>query len=904
MSTHNLDKLFKPQRIAVIGASPRPGSVGATVLDNLLNSGSDAVVYPINPKHEAIHGIHAWPTIRDVPKTPDLAIICIPAASVPQVICECGEAGVRGIIILSAGFREVGENGRELERQTAEVARAFPGMRIIGPNCLGVIVPGARLNASFAGQLPLPGHVAFISQSGALCTAILDWADQKGLGFSYFVSIGNMLDVDLGDLIDYFGQQPEVRSIILYAESVTNARKFMSAARAFARVKPIVAYKSGRFAESAKAAASHTGALAGEDSVFDAAFARAGIERCYEIDDVFDCAELLAWQRPPAGPRLAIVTNAGGPGVMAADALLAREGVLTKLSPSSLEALDRILPPFWSHGNPVDVLGDASPERYYSATEIALKDPNVDGLLVILTPQAMTDATASADAIGKLAANATRPILAAWMGGRAVQAGIERLNRSGIPTYENPAKAVRAFMHLVSYGQNREILYEMPREIPVRFPLDRQAIHQRFSESLGQAESLVSEPVCKGLLAAYGIPTTKTIVARSAEEAITAAREIGFPVALKIVSPDVSHKTDVGGVRLHVDNDELVRSAFEQIKAAVLHAVPRARIDGIAVQEMISEPEGQELILGAKKDATFGAVLLLGRGGVTAELLQDRVLELPPLNERLARRMLTKLRTWPLLQGYRGRAGVDLDRLVEMLMRFSYLIADFPQIQEFDINPLLVSPRRIVALDARAVRDRAYSSQTAKAFDHLAIRPYPEGFNREITLKNGLPVLLRPIRPEDETLWHALLADCSFETLHSRFGYAFKGATHETASRFCFIDYDREMAIVAEIEEPHGKKIIGVGRLVAIPGDEIAEYAVLVADPWQGQGLGLALTGYCLEIAKAWGLEKVFATTERVNSRMLATFRRLAFDLVDDREESVVRATKSIASAGTDCVPA
>ncbi len=900
MSTHNLEKLFKPQRIAVIGASPRPGSVGATVLHNLLNSGSDAVVYPVNPKHEAIHGIHAWPTIRDVPKTPDLAIICIPAASVPQAVRECGEAGVLGILILSAGFREVGEGGRDLERRTTEEARKFPGLRIIGPNCLGVIVPGVRLNASFAGQLPLPGHVAFISQSGALCTAILDWADQKGLGFSYFVSIGNMLDVDLGDLIDYFGQQPEVRSIILYAESVTNARKFMSAARAFARVKPIVAYKSGRFAESAKAAASHTGALAGEDSVVDAAFKRAGIERCYEIDDVFDCAELLAWQRLPAGPRLAIVTNAGGPGVMAADALLAREGVLSTLSPPTLEALSRILPPFWSHGNPVDVLGDASAERYAGATEIVLKDANVDGVLVILTPQAMTDATAAADAVAKLAAGATRPILAAWMGGRSVQPGIERLNQSGIPTYENPAKAVRAFMHLVSYGRNREILYEMPREIPVRFPLDRQAIQERFAESLSRAESLVSEPVCKGLLTAYGIPTTKTIVARSAEEAAVAAREIGFPVVLKIVSPDVSHKTDVGGVRLHLDSEEAVRDAFEQIRASVTGAVQNARIDGIAVQEMIAEPNGQELILGAKKDPTFGAILLFGRGGVTAEILKDRVLELPPLNERLARRMLSKLRTWPLLQGYRGRPGVDLDQLLEVLMRFSYLVADLPQIREFDINPLVASPRRIVALDARAIRDPDDSLREAKPFEHLAIRPYPERFNREVTLKNGLPVLLRPIRPEDETLWHALLADCSFETIHSRFGYAFKGTNHQMASRFCFIDYDREMAIVAEIEGNEGRKIIGVGRMVADPGHEIAEYAVLVADAWQGQGLGLTLTGYCLEIAKAWGLQKVFATTESINSRMLATFRRFAFELADDRQENVVRATKWIIPHGAE----
>jgi acetyltransferase len=899
MSTHNLDKIFKPQRIAVVGATPRPKSVGATVLDNLLNSGSEAVVYPINPKHEAIHGIHTWQHIRDVPKTPDLAIICIPAASVPQAVKECGEAGVGGIIILSAGFREVGTKGRELEEQTAAEARKFPGLRIIGPNCLGVIVPGLRLNASFAGTMPLSGHVAFISQSGALCTAILDWADQKGLGFSYFVSIGNMLDVDLGDLIDYFGRQPEVRSIILYAESVTSARKFMSAARAFARIKPVVAYKSGRFAESAKAAASHTGAMAGEDAVFDAAFERAGIERCYEIDDMFDCAELLARQRPPSGPRIAIVTNAGGPGVMAADALLARDGVLATLSPPTIEALNRALPAYWSHGNPVDVLGDADAQRYTVATELVMADANVDGVLVVLTPQAMTDSRATAEAIAKLAPIASQPMLAAWMGGTTVQPGVDLLNKAGIPTYENPAKAVRAFLHLVSYARNREILYEMPREIPVRFPIDRNEIQERFAAEFRNGEALISEPVCKAQLAAYGISATTRLVAKTVDEAVKGANEIGFPVVMKIVSPDISHKTDVGGVRLNLRAESEVRDAFEQIIESAVHGVPSARIDGVSIQEMIDEPDSHELILGAKKDATFGAVLLFGMGGITAELLKDRVLELPPLNERLAHRMLTKLRCWPLLKGYRGRPGVDIDRLIEVLIRFSYLIADSPQIKEFDINPLIASPKRIVAVDARAVLDANFRPESARPFEHLAIRPYPEGFMRLIMLPSGLQVQLRPVRPEDEKLWHALIASCSFESIHARFGYSFRGTTHEMGSRFCFVDYDREIPIVAEIADGTSRTLIGVGRLVAEPNHEIAEYAVLVRDDYQHQGLGLVLTEYCLEVAQNWGIKRVVATTEATNFRMLATFRHLNCELVDDAEEKVIRATKSFEPTGT-----
>jgi len=894
MSTHNLDRIFNPQRIAVIGATSRPGSVGATTFHNLIGCGFKGVVYPINPKHESVQGVQAWPSIRDVPKTPDLAVICIPAATVPQCVRECGAAGVRGIVILSAGFREVGEQGRELERQTSEEASKFARLRIIGPNCLGIIAPGLRLNATFARQLPRPGHVAFISHSGALCTAILDWAEEKKLGFSYFVSIGNMLDVDLGDLIDYFGQQPEVRSIILYAESVTNARKFMSAARAFARIKPIVAYKSGRFAESAKAAASHTGAMAGEDAIFDTAFQRAGIERCFEIDDMFDCAELLAWQRPPAGPRLAIVTNAGGPGVMAADALLARDGVLASLSGTSLDKLNTVLPPYWSHGNPVDVLGDAGADRYQAATEVVLKDENVDGVLVILTPQAMTDATGSAEAVGKLAAGSSRPIIASWMGGPTVEPGVERLNKCGIPTYQNPGQAMRAFMHLVSYSRNRDMLYEMPREVPIRFALDQKGLQTQLAAALGEPGSLISEAGCKSLLAAYGIPTTKTLVARSPHEAVRAAREIGLPVVMKIQSPDISHKTDVGGVELDLRSDEAVRAAYGRITTSALAKVPHAKIEGVTVQEMIAEPAGQELILGAKKDPTFGAVLLVGMGGIAAEVMKDRVLELPPLNERLARRMLERLRSWPLLRGYRGRPGVDVEQLIEVLIRFSYLIADSPELKEFDINPLLASPRRVVALDARAVRDERSLTQPPRPYEHLVIRPYPDGFVRSVSLKNGLRILLRPIRPEDEPLWHSLIAICSFETVRARFRYAFKQTTHDMASRFCFIDYDREMAIVAEIEEDGHRHLAGVARLVADPGHETAEFAVLVGDPWQGQGLGLCLTEYCLEIAKTWGLKTVFATTERDNNRMIATFQHFGFELRDDAEEEVVCATKSI----------
>jgi acetyltransferase len=893
VSIRNLDKIFKPQRIAVIGASNNPGSVGYTVLRNLIGAGFDGVVYPVNPRRESIQGIQAYPSVMGLPKAPDLAVICTPAPSVPGLVRECGEAGVHGIIIVSAGFKEAGAEGRVLEEQVRDEARKFDGMRIIGPNCLGVIVPGIRMNASFAAAMPEDGHVAFVSQSGALCTSVLDWALEEGIGFSHFVSIGNMVDVDFGDLIDYFGEDERTRSIILYVESVSDAREFMSAARAFARTKPIVVYKAGRFAESARAASSHTGALAGEDAVYDAAFQRAGMVRVYEIGDIFDSAELLARVRPPLGPRLAIVTNAGGPGVMATDALIARHGQLTELSPDTLEKLKSVLPPFWSHGNPVDVLGDASPERYVQALEAVLADPGVDAALVILTPQAMTDPTATARAVGELARRAPKPILAAWMGGVMVREGVHILNQAGVPTYPNPDQAVQAFMHLVDYGRNLELLYETPRDIPVRFTLDRGEIRKRFKPVLAKAD-ILSEPDSKALLSAYGIPVTVPQAARSADEAVAAARKVGYPVVLKVLSPDITHKTDVGGVVLGLRTDDGVRQAFEQIMKTVHERRPDARVNGVTVQRMVQAERGLEMILGAKVDPAFGAVIMVGMGGVAAEVFRDTALGLPPLNERLARRMLESLRSWPLLRGYRGRPGADLDRLIETIMRFSYLIADYPEIKELDINPLIVAPDELVAVDARVVVDRELLDKPLRPYSHLAIHPYPEGYTRTVTLKDGTRVTLRPIKPEDEPLWHEMLAISSRESIRFRFRYIFKETTHQMAISYCFIDYDREMAIVAELDEDGRRKLAGVGRLVADPDHVAAEYAVFVADPWQNKGLGGLLTDYCLDIAKGWGIKRVTAETTPNNVRMIAIFQHRGFKIERRAEEGVVLADKAL----------
>jgi acetyltransferase len=892
MAVRNLDRIFRPRSVAVVGASPRAGTVSNAVLRNLNGGGFPGSIYPINPRHQTIEGLACYAGVDNTPDVPDLAVICTPAPTVPAIVNQCGARGIRGLIVVSAGFRETGRDGAALEEAVRAEALRYPGMRIIGPNCLGVLAPHAGLNASFAADMPHKGHVAFISQSGALCTSVLDWAMQEEIGFSYFVSLGNMLDVAVDDLIDYCALDPRTSAIVLYVESLTNARQFLSAARAFTREKPIIAYKAGRFAESAKAAASHTGAMAGVDAVYEAAFARAGIVRVLESNDLFDCAELLARQKLPRGPRLAIVTNAGGPGVMATDALLTRRGVLAQLSEQTLQKLDGELPAAWSRGNPVDVLGDATSERFARGVEIVLADDGVDGVLAILSPQAMTDPTGAARSLIEVAQRARKPVLTSWMGGRRMRDAVAAFNAAGIPTYESPEKAVGAFMYLVTYSRNRQVLYETPREVPVEFPLNRERLRGVWDAVRSEERDLLTESESKTILKAYEVPVVETRVARSADEAARLAQGFGYPVALKVFSPQITHKTDVGGVELNLVDEHQVRAAYEGIVCRARERRPDATVEGVTVQRMVSAPGGVELIIGAKRDPVFGMVLLVGAGGTAAELFQDRALELPPLNERLARRALESLRSWPLLRGYRGRPAVNIDRLIEVLIRFSYLVADSPALLELDVNPLLVTPDQVIALDARVVVDRAALMQEGRPYSHLSIRPYPEEYTRHATLKDGTPVLLRAIRPEDEPMWHALLASCSPESLRLRFRHMFKATTHEMATRFCFIDYDRELAIVVERQEDGERRLLGVGRLIADADHREAEYAVLVGDPWQDMGLGSMLTDYCLEICRGWKIERVVAETAPDNPRMITIFERRGFDVRYDTPAGVVRVRK------------
>ncbi len=893
MSIKTLQKIFRPQRIAVIGVSNDPNSVGGIVLKNIVSGGFNGVVYPVNPKHEAVMGIQCYKDVKSLPKVPDLAVICTNSKSVPGLIRECGEVGIRGIIIISAGFKEIGPEGKKLEEEVKSVVAGFEDMRVIGPNCLGIIVPGHNMNVSFASGMPKKGHVAFISQSGALCTSALDWAYEENIGFSYFVSIGNTMDIGFGDLIDFFGQDPNTRSIVLYIEAVSKARQFMTAARAFARKKPIIVYKAGRFPESAAAAASHTGAMAAEDAIYDAVFERAGIGRVYDIGDIFNFTELMAQRNIPKGAKLAIVTNAGGPGVMATDALIAMDGKLTTLSDDTMKKLNDYLPPFWSHGNPVDVLGDAPPERFAKATQFVLEDPNVDAVLVILTPQAMTNPTATATEITKLTEHTAKPIMAAWLGGQSMREGISVFNKHGMATYDTPEAAIRAFMTLARYSRNLESLFETPKDFPVTFTLDREKVRKEFVEKYFQSDRILSENISKALIAAYGIPTTQPQVAKSAIDAADIANKIGYPIVMKIHSPDITHKSDVGGVILNIKDEDGVWNNFKSMTRNIKEKMPDAKIEGVTIQPMVNMKDSIEMILGIKKDPIFGTVLLAGMGGIGAELFHDTKLGFPPLNERLARMMIEELKIYPLLKGYRGAPAKNIEKLIEVIIRLSYIAADYPEIVELDINPLLVSENDVVALDARIIIDKDLVGKDIPQFSHLLIHPYPEKYTKPSKLIDDTPFLLRPIKPEDEPLWLALLASCSKESIYSRFRYNFHYDAHEIATQFCFIDYAREIAIVAEVQVDGQKQLMGVGRLIADLDHETVEYAVLIADAWQKKELGTMLTEYCIEIARQWNLKRVVAETTKDNQAMISVFKKLGFE-VNFNQDTTVSVSKSL----------
>ncbi len=875
-----LDDIFKPKSVALIGASERPGSVGRNVLWNLLSTPFGGTVYPVNPKRDNILGIRAYKSLRDLPERPDLIVVTTPSSTVPKLIEEAVEIGVPAAIVISAGFKEIGEQGREYERQIKQTITGK--MRLIGPNCLGVMNPITGLNATFAQTVARPGNLAFISQSGALCTAVLDWSLQEMVGFSAFVSIGSMLDVDWGDLITYFGNDPRTNSIVIYMESIGDPRSFLSAAREVSLVKPIIVIKAGRTAAAAKAAASHTGSLTGSDAVLDAAFRRSGVLRVDSISDIFYMSEVLAKQPRPAGPRLCIVTNAGGPGVLATDALVQGGGELADISPETIEKFNKILPDAWSHNNPVDILGDAEPERYSKSLEIAAQDPNIDGMLVIMTPQGMTDPTRIAENLKPYAQSLGKPVLASWMGGTQVKAGEEILNRAGIPTFAFPDAAAAAFNYMWKYSYNLRGLYETPTERATSENVDRDKAAEIIDHVRKTGRTILTEFESKELLKAYGIPVTETRIAKTAGEAVEAANAIGYPVVLKLHSETITHKTDVGGVQLNLRNAEAVTQAFNGIEKSVREKAGEGHFLGVTVQPM-AKLDGYEVILGSSMDAQFGPVLLFGSGGQLVEVYKDSALGLPPLNSTLARRMMEQTKIYKALKGVRGRKAVDMAALEDLMVRFSQLIVEQPWIKELDINPLLASPERLLALDARVV---VYGPEMKEEnLPKTAIRPYPIQYVSNWRMKDGNEVLIRPIRPEDEPAMVKFHENLSERTVTMRYFQPLnlsQRTAHERLTRICFIDYHREMALVAERKDGNGvPEIVAVTRMSKEHGTTSAELAGIIRDEYHHKGLGTELFRRQLEVARDEGLKRVYCNMLSENGDMKAICKRLGFTVAE-----------------------
>ena len=919
-----LNVIFAPQSVAVIGASEKPHSVGRTLLWNLISNPFGGIVFPVNPQRHSILGIKAYPTIFDVPEPVDLAVIATPASTVPGIIAECVDAGVKGAIILSAGFKEAGAEGVTLEQQILESAHRGQ-MRIIGPNCLGVMSPRTGLNATFASSMARPGNVGFISQSGALCTAILDWSFRENVGFSAFVSLGSMLDVGWGDLISYLGDDPHTKSIIIYMESIGDARSFLSAAREVALTKPIIVIKAGRTAAAAKAAASHTGALTGSDEVLDAAFRRCGVLRVNSISDLFDMAEVLAKQPRPQGSRLTILTNAGGPGVLATDALIASGGEVAPISEETITSLNQLLPTHWSHGNPIDILGDADPQRYTQALEIAAQDPNSDGLLVILTPQAMTDPTQTAEQLKPYAQIPNKPILASWMGGADVAAGEMILNRNHIPTYPYPDTAARIFSYMWQSSYNLRGIYETP-VMPVfdsasGIP-DRNCV-QKIIQAARQAQrTILTEFESKQILAAYGLPVVSTCVARSEDEAVECAENIGYPVVLKLFSHTITHKTDVGGVQLNLRDAEAVRRAYHTIESSLNEKLQdpdysctggftkdfeepqtdclnpplpnqhSALFLGVTVQPMV-KMAGYELIIGSSLDAQFGPVLLFGTGGQLVEIFRDRAIALPPLNTTLARRMIEQTQIYKALKGVRGRKSVDIAALEKLMVVFSQLVVEQRAIKEIDINPLLASSEQLITLDARIILHEADVKEDQ--LPKLAIRPYPIQYVSQWQTRNGTPVTMRPIRPEDEPLMVKFHQTLSEQSVYFRYFHLIKlqsRVAHERLTRICFIDYDREIALVVEYQNPQTqtREILAVGRLSKIHGTNAAEFAIVVCDRFQSQGIGTELLRRLLKVSQDEQITRITADILVDNSAMQKVCEHLGFSIERTDEPHVVQA--------------
>jgi acetyltransferase len=883
MSTRNLDALFRPKTIALVGASNREGAVGWAIARNLYAGGFAGPILAVSPHEPAIGSVLSYRSVEELPLAPDLAVLATPAAAAPELIAALGQRGCRAAIVVAAGLGEGEERaGSDLRQQMLDAARPHM-LRIMGPNCLGFLSPGLGVNASFAHLAPLPGDVAFVAQSGALVTAVLDWAVGRNLGFSHIASLGDMADVDFGDMLDWLALDTATRSILLYVESVTQARKFMSAARIAARAKPVIVIKSGRSAAGARAALSHTGALAGSDAVYDAAFRRAGMLRVNSLHELFEAAETLASRLAVRGDRLAILTNGGGAGVLATDALEALGGRLAELAPDVRAKLEAILPAAWSHGVPVDILGDADGDRYAGALRALEANPEQDAILVMNCPTAVVDNAQVVDAVVTAAAAPQhRPLLTCWLGEATAGAARRRFAVAGVPTYETPDDAVRAFMQLDQYRRNQALLMETPPAGPEIGGDGRARARTLVETALAAGHSVMTAPEAKALLAAYGVPTVVSVSAATPREAAKAAAKIGFPVVLKVLSPDISHKSDVGGVRLGLGSPEAVEAAAAAMLKTVAASAPTAVIEGFTLESMIERPQARELICGIVADATFGPAILFGQGGVAVEVVGDRALGLPPLNAVLARDMIRRTRVAKLLDAYRNVPAVDHAALEDVLVRLSAIAVDLPEVTELDINPLLVDADGALAIDARVVLKPVVEATTT-----LAIQPYPSGLDHTIALEGGAAFRLRPIRPDDAPALIELAAHCEPADLRLRFFGAMTALSPRLAARLSQIDYDREMALLAIPTAPDGiSTVAGVVRLSGDPDRVEAEYAIIVRSDLKHHGLGRQLMGEILAYAHSRGYARVFGNVLAENTAMLDLARQLGGRVGADPDDS------------------
>jgi acetyltransferase len=891
MSKHYLESLFSPESVAVFGASDRVDSVGQIVFHNMLESGFQGALYPVNSRVAEVQGQRAYASIAEIEDTVELVVIATPPQTVPDIIEECGKHGVKAAVIITAGFGEIGAEGQELERRLLDNAKRY-GIRLIGPNCLGVMRPGIGLNATFNKGGANTGNLALVSQSGALCTAILDWAQTNDVGFSSVVSMGSSADVDFGETLDYLVSDPETQNILLYIEGIRESRRFMSSLRAAARVKPVILIKVGRHEAGSKAAMSHTASLVGSDDAFDAAVRRAGVVRVQSVTQLFSAAKALSCGFHPSGNRLAIVTNGGGPGVMATDRASDLGLVMASLSDATITRLNEVLPPNWSHGNPVDIIGDAQADRYQHAVAACLEDPNVDGVLTILTPQAMTKPLAAAEVVIALANQYKKPLLTCWMGEAQVAESRRLFAHSRKPNFRTPEPAVEVFSYLSDYYQNQKLLMQMPEPLAHQLAPDVEGARMVIEGALMDKRKVLSEMESKALLAAFHIPVAQTMIARSPNEALLIAQQLGFPVAMKVNSRDITHKSDAGGVKLNLGNAQAVRAAFHEIMENIKRNRPGAHMDGISIQPMIVKSNGRELMVGVISDPVFGPVITFGAGGTMVEVMGDAQVSLPPLNAYLARDLISRTHVSKLLGAFRHMPPADMAALESVLLRVSEMVCELPMLTEMDINPLILDEHGVLAADARVVVE--FRQPSADRYSHMAIYPYPAHLVNHWQLADGMDITIRPIRPEDAELVQTFVRNLSEQSRFFRFMNSVQELSQTMLVRFTQIDYSREMALIA-VTELQGREVeLGVARFAINPDGESCEFALVIADQMHGKGLGQRLMTTLMDAARSKGLKSIVGEVLKNNTDMLHLMDRLGFEVETSKDDDSIKSVRKV----------